>query len=212
MYSSWTSQGCHPKDTILLLIQGSELPCYKKTNTIFTQVCCHQATSVWTDFHSVNLSGGQQEKDAHSVILRVGYEFDQKAQELDLMILVNSVQLRIVYILSFHLEKSCINAMWTVTQSKSQNQWRSFQRRSFQRTVKLRIPKYKKSTVALLSTLRIICEMPWATLAMVHPTQLSASNSRNWRNHLGRTGLAFPSAPKHPEWLHLGYKNKNVPT
>lgn len=122
------------------LCTGSELPCYKKTNTIFTPVYCHQATSIWTDFHSVNLSRGQQEKDAHGVILGVGYELDWKAQESDLMILVNSVQVRIVYILSFHLEQSCINAMWTVTHNKSQNQWRHFQR-----TVKLRIPKYKKA-------------------------------------------------------------------
>lgn len=122
------------------------------------------------------------------------------------MILVNSVQLRIVYTLWFRFEQSCINVMWTANQNESQNQWRSFQK-----TVKLRIPKYKKTTVALLSTLRIICEILQATSMMVHPTLLSASNSGSWRNHLDWAGLAFPIAPKHPEWLHLGCKNKDVP-
>lgn len=59
---------------------------------------CHQATSIWIDFHSVNLlSEGQQEKDAHGVILGVIHQLDWKGQELNLMILVNSVQLKIVY-------------------------------------------------------------------------------------------------------------------
>lgn len=56
---------------------------------------------------------------------------------------------------------------------------KEFPEKEFPENSKTEDSKIQKSTVALLSTLRIICEMPWATLAMVHPTQLSASNSRN---------------------------------
>lgn len=57
-------------------------------------------SNIWIDFHSVKLfSEGQQEKDAHGVILGAAHKLHWKSQELDLMILVNSVQLRIVYTL-----------------------------------------------------------------------------------------------------------------
>lgn len=146
MYSSWASKSCHPKDTVLLVIPilcvlvASYLDIKRQTPSSrkCTAIKQHLSGQIFTQ---LNLSGGQQEKDEHGVILgSMTPDGDRKGQELDLMILVNSVQLRIVCILWFHLEQSCINAMWTVTQNKSQNQ-----RRSFQRSVKLRILKYKKA-------------------------------------------------------------------
>lgn len=85
---------------------------------------------------------------------------------------------------------------------------------SSQRTVKLsKYFKIQQSTVSLFSTLRRTYEMPCrATQAMAHPAQLSASNTGNRRNCLGRAEPPFPSAPRHPEWLNQGCKMEDLPT
>lgn len=84
---------------------------------------------------------------------------------------------------------------------------------SFQRTVKLSISKYNKALCPSLGTLRRAYEMPCrATQATGDPAPLSASNTGNWRNRLGRAGLQFPSAPKHPQWLPQECKMEDLLT